>query len=222
MKVGVSHRAFFDSIQEIWPEAELVKSYAQVGKYKLIVFTGGEDINPKLYGQTNKASFFSQARDDWEIPILKAALANKSVKIFGICRGHQLINAILGGILTQDILMEGYVSHKGRHELEGIKSGTLVGCYKGEKVNSLHHQGVIRQGRILYPTSSRDGVIESTEGPNIVSVQFHPEFMLGEEATTKFFETINKWVEGEIKEASAANFTIMPSTTTRTGIANFI
>lgn len=69
-----------------------------------IVFTGGEDISPLLFGQepikeTHKISY---NRDRMEVKLFQLAY-KKEIPILGICRGIQLINVALGGDLYQDI-----------------------------------------------------------------------------------------------------------------------
>ena len=143
---------------------------------KLVIFTGGEDINPAIYGQLNKHSAFNPERDTAEIQVLRYCLKN-NVKMLGICRGHQLINAYLGGLLVQDIQHELNVVHEGEHGLEMLDEGGIVPNLFTGTVNSLHHQGVVKPGEGLSPTTYWQGVFESTENEHIMSVQFHPEWM---------------------------------------------
>ncbi len=41
---------------------------------KLVIFTGGADINPSIYGQANKFSSFNPERDTAEIEVLRRCL----------------------------------------------------------------------------------------------------------------------------------------------------
>ena len=68
------------------------------------LFTGGHDVNPKLYNEQPFPNLIStcEKRDTMEMALLRLAIQyNKSV--LGICRGIQFINAALGGTLYQDI-----------------------------------------------------------------------------------------------------------------------
>ena len=68
------------------------------------VFTGGHDVDPAIYGQEKLdiCGDLCPGRDSMEQKLLRAALeADKPV--LGICRGLQLINAVLGGTLWQDL-----------------------------------------------------------------------------------------------------------------------
>jgi len=143
---------------------------------KLVIFTGGSDINPAIYGQANKYSHFVAERDTAEIEILRRSLSSGK-KIFGVCRGHQLINAYLGGTLVQDITAQLNVIHDSDHELEIVDAGGIIPNVFSGKVNSLHHQGVVKCGEGLTPTTYWKGVYESTENKDILTTQFHPEWM---------------------------------------------
>ena len=145
-------------------------SYPLIEEADLIVFTGGEDISPIIYGQENTHSYANPVRDNAEIAVLEYALQlNK--KILGVCRGHQLINAYLGGTLVQDIESLLNRDHPNKHELVSLsKGGKVPEIFT--KVNSIHHQGVTKVGESLKATSMYRGVVESCESPNIITTQF--------------------------------------------------
>src|SRR5690606_27873987 len=71
----------------------LVKSPDKIG---LVVFTGGEDVDPSVYGEKNVASYSNLRRDNEEVLLWSLARAN-NIPIGGICRGAQLICALSGG-----------------------------------------------------------------------------------------------------------------------------
>lgn len=143
---------------------------------KLVIFTGGSDINPAIYGQANKYSSFIPERDTAEIEILRRSIISGK-KILGVCRGHQLINAYLGGILVQDITAQLNVVHENDHGLEIVEAGGIIPNVFSGRVNSIHHQGVVKCGEGLTPTTYWKGVYESTENRDILTTQFHPEWM---------------------------------------------
>ena len=165
----------------------------KIREAKLIIFSGGADINPEIYNQENTYSFVDYKRDSVELKILNWAL-KMNKKILGVCRGHQLINAYLGGDLVQDLHKNLNVRHRGDHKLIYLTEDSLIKSLF-HKVNSLHHQGVIKAGEGLIPTSEFKGVFESCESKNIITVQFHPEFMLWKPETIKFFNYIRSWKE---------------------------
>ena len=168
---------------------QLIFNKEAFDKAKLIIFTGGEDINPKIYNQKNKYSNYNNLRDEAEITVLKVALETNK-KILGVCRGHQLVNAYLGGSLVQDINKELGEYHSEHHELFNLGNSKIGSLFPGG-VNSMHHQGVLNPGVGLIPTSFYGGVYESCESDQIITVQWHPEFM--PEYSNKFFEFIKEW-----------------------------
>ncbi|MEI6101414.1 MAG: gamma-glutamyl-gamma-aminobutyrate hydrolase family protein, partial [Eubacteriales bacterium] len=68
------------------------------------LFTGGQDVNPALYGEETLpvCGELCKERDRLEITLLRA-LIELGKPAFGICRGLQLFNVAMGGSLYQDI-----------------------------------------------------------------------------------------------------------------------
>lgn len=89
-----------------WCEfSELVSSVAAAD---LVIFTGGEDVNPMLYGEICHATTrFSFDRDVMESKCFHQAVELKK-KILGICRGAQLACVLSGGRLVQHQVDTGY------------------------------------------------------------------------------------------------------------------
>ncbi len=158
-----------------------------VGDLDGIVLPGGTDVNPALYHEGNTASRQLDKRLDWfELAVISEAVKYE-IPVFGICRGHQLINVFFGGSLIQN------VDHCGIHDYCKDKSDRVHGgrvvhgsflfeVYGKERIvtNSAHHQAVHRIGEKLDVAEySDDGLIEAvyhTELP-IFGVQWHPERM---------------------------------------------
>ena len=69
-----------------------------------ILFSGGEDVNPKYFKEDidEKCGKICDDRDEFELKLYEYAVS-KNLPIFGICRGIQLINVGAGGTLIQDI-----------------------------------------------------------------------------------------------------------------------
>ena len=85
-------------------EVKYVKNIDQALTCDGILFTGGSDITPSLYGEEKdkncgKTNF---KRDEIEAEIFKAFYRTEK-PVFGICRGMQFINVCLGGSIYQDI-----------------------------------------------------------------------------------------------------------------------
>ena len=173
-----------------------------------IVFTGGEDIDPNLYGEDFHPSveFVSFERDAFEKALYEKAFAKK-IPMLGICRGMQMINALAGGDLYQDLQSE-YKDATGHSMGRDLSRGILrIFTEKDSKINKIlgdeilvnqfHHQAVKNLGEGFVATAhSRDGVIEAMEyiGDQYIScVQFHPESMIDHEE--KFLNIFKELVE---------------------------
>lgn len=67
-----------------------------------VFFSGGEDVDPSMYGQPKHHTTYSNLhRDAVEKRIFDFAF-KKGVPILGVCRGSQFLCAMSGGILVQD------------------------------------------------------------------------------------------------------------------------
>jgi putative glutamine amidotransferase len=159
-----------------------------------LLLTGGEDVEPSLYGQprTHGCGPSNVERDRTEIALIKAAEKTRT-PILAICRGPQVLNVALGGTLFQDIPSEvpGALDHNAKenraarvHDVE-IDAGTRIAEAIGEthiSVNSLHHQSVRDIAPSLHVTArATDGIIEGVESNTddwwVMGVQWHPEEM---------------------------------------------
>ena len=194
------------------PEFNLVNAYAIDNLDSLmlvadgIVLTGGEDINPLMYGDSSNlllCEAMDFRRDTIEKKLFDYALSEQ-IPFVGICRGMQMMNVAHGGTLYGDIPTQlgDSVVHRNRgevmHEIiitdnnfENIKmifpkdidTSNTKNIYH---VNSWHHQGLkdIADGLIVI-AESYDGlpeavIMDKKIHPFMIAVQFHPE-RLGEE-----------------------------------------
>lgn len=156
-----------------------------------IVFTGGADVAPLLYGEEPRPQVTAcwREEDEAEIAYVKAAIKTK-LPILGICRGQQIVNVALGGTLIQDIpsQTENKLCHcqsmvirsELTHSVKLSEGSKLYDILKGPDilVNSFHHQAVKDLGEGLKVVGTApDGVIEAIESEdgNILCVQWHPE-----------------------------------------------
>ena len=172
-----------------YPEKEPVEQL--VAMCDGFLFTGGQDVAPEVYGKTDETDgmITCPCRDSLEILVLKAAL-DAGKPIFGICRGLQFINAVLGGTLWQDLPSQrpGPILHRqGKPYDKPAHRVTLYGEleeYLGKKtlaVNTLHHQAVLELAPGLEALAiSEDGLVEAfgmTGRSSVWAVQWHPEYM---------------------------------------------
>ena len=165
-----------------------------VTRLDVLLIPGGPDINPALYGQElHPETQFDQVRDIFEKKAIRIAL-EKEIPLLGVCRGSQIINAVLGGTLTQH-LPEWSMKVQHRPEVGPEMYSHIVTTEGWVKdligseiqVNSWHHQGIEKLAPGLEPLAwSSDGLIEAyqstNELPPIFAVQWHPELLLDKES----------------------------------------
>ncbi len=158
-----------------------------------LILQGGADIDPRTYGAaaSHVVGPVDALRDRFELELVRA-FAAAAKPVFGICRGHQLINVAFGGTLWQDLRADGVTDAVHVHadaydeHTHALSIGTdtwLATLYPdvvAARVNSIHHQAVRRLGAGLVAEAwSDDGVIEAIRHPCegfMVGVQWHPEF----------------------------------------------
>ncbi|QSX08005.1 gamma-glutamyl-gamma-aminobutyrate hydrolase family protein [Alkalibacter rhizosphaerae] len=166
-----------------------------------LLLTGGVDIHPKLYGEEPKRNlnYVDVVRDEFEAALLERAL-ELDMPVFGICRGMQLLNVVMGGTLYQhlDEEVEEHIQHmqkagdgSGIHSVYVQDESFLNNIY-GEKafVNSFHHQAIKDLADDLEPIAwSKDRLIEGvyhTKRRHVFGVQWHPEILQDEESQKLF------------------------------------
>lgn len=154
----------------------------------IIVFSGGADINPALYGcEKHSSTYYSEQRDALEVACFNKLNSNQIV--IGICRGAQLVTALNGGKLIQNV--SGHCS--GPHF---ITNGDIK-----FKIESIHHQMMYpfdmpkSDYEVLFWSSKKrsskyegDGISEPSCEPEVIlyhkkgkptclAIQGHPEMM---------------------------------------------
>ncbi len=176
-----------------------------------VLFTGGDDIDPRLYWPDAPAVLLATCdlaeagRDEMELALLAEVFARRK-PLLAVCRGHQLVNIFLGGTLYVDLPTQapGPFAHNRmdvRNEVAhavtlppdsgyaAITGTTALG------VNSTHHQAIHQLAAPLRAVAlAPDGVIEATEFrpeergrlPWFQSVQFHPERLAAPEHARLF------------------------------------
>lgn len=155
------------------------------------IIPGGQDVSPSVYGQEtlDVCGVRVPERDRMDAAILQKAM-ELDKPVLGICRGHQLMNAALGGTLYQDLKTQFHetIHHRMQppydavaHEVQLVPETPLARLLGTERlgVNSRHHQAI----RDLAPglkaqAVADDGLVEAVYAPNkrfIWGVQWHPE-----------------------------------------------
>lgn len=153
-----------------------------------LVFSGGSDLDPELYGAAAHAETTGvfRERDEFELELMRAAL-ERDVPMLAICRGSQVLNVALGGDLEQHV--PDRVGTQIHREVPGVFSehdvsvaeGTRLASIIGDRhdVKSHHHQGFGALGAGLREAArAPDGTLEALEDPSrrfTVGVLWHPE-----------------------------------------------
>jgi gamma-glutamyl-gamma-aminobutyrate hydrolase PuuD len=171
--------------------------------FDLVMFTGGEDISPEMYGDTSPRNlcYSNHSRDLYEKKIFDCAV-NHGIRMTGICRGLQFLNVMAGGKM---------VHHLDHHESCFHDMRT----FRGENItiNSYHHQMVLPPedayvigwspgrraseyfGNKDLEIKAPEKEIEAVLYPNIgaAGVQYHPEMM---ESTSDGYQWYEELVAG--------------------------
>lgn len=158
-----------------------------------LILIGGHDVSPLVYKQEprKKIGTIKPNRDTNDAVLFQGAV-EKGIPVLGVCRGLQLINALLGGSLHQDLSeYEGIsIQHDQKAKPEYMTHSISVDqdSYTSRLVddqslvNSIHHQIVNELAPGLKASAwSQDKVIEAFEStediPLIIGVQWHPEVL---------------------------------------------
>ena len=162
-----------------------------------LILSGGGDICPNYLGEepVPELGTTDPFRDAYDFMVLRLAF-NRQIPIFGICRGHQVLNVAFGGTLFQDIYTQ-FSKDALKHSqdeardisthavtLVDIPSRLRTALNNPENsalpVNSFHHQAIKQLAPEFIATAvAPDGLNEAMEHPEypIFSVQWHPEPM---------------------------------------------
>lgn len=163
-----------------------------------LMLTGSpSNVQPGLYGDGEAGEGPFDPRRDLVSLAMIETMTTLGKPVFGICRGFQEINVVLGGSLRRDLGQSGEanIAHHApdgtpfndqfehRHEVTLTPGGVLHrACGKGRlSVNSVHYQGVDRLGEGLsIEAVAPDGLIEAFSanvgGAQLLAVQWHPEW----------------------------------------------
>lgn len=164
-----------------------------LGSAQVVLFTGGEDVDPSMYGcQKHPRTYSNIARDKKEEAIFNGMRSDQLA--LGICRGSQFLCTMNGGLLVQDVANHGLW---GTHEITNGKEkyqitsthhqiqypynlpkkdydilfwaeGLSEGYYAGDKIDS---QQIVEHGEpeiVLYHKKNY---------PKCLAIQGHPEIM---------------------------------------------
>jgi len=188
---------YFSALEEfgalpfpICPTDNILHLSAVLGHLDGIMFTGGGDIDPALWGERphKKTKLIHPRRQRFEL-LLYEQVRKLEMPILALCLGMQLINVAHGGSIHQhlpDLDLDEDVDH-GDHNRLAEHNITLDSHSKLTQwvqtqsiiVNSGHHQAVKKLGDGLTSLAvTDDHIIEAYKASNypfLLAVQWHPE-----------------------------------------------
>lgn len=184
----------------LWDDVEFISGHETVPasldwkSLYAIVFTGGPDVSPHMYGEVAHAeTVVKESRDLREKALYNIAQRHGIPKI-GICRGAQLLNVLNGGKLHQHI-----PNHGRTHPVNLLMR---FGDFPDQiMISSTHHQMMIPTPEAdLLAYSSGLAFKEGSVEPEVVyyprtqslCVQYHPENMAKDSPGHRYFQTIVK------------------------------
>ena len=188
----------------------------------VVVFGGGTDINPILYQTKKSRQTFCHAagpgtRDEHEAAVFDLAVKKRAMML-GICRGSQLLAALSGHTLYQDIS-----GHGRDHQIEADPDFVDLNKFPQHSFCiSTHHQAVRKMDnsmQVLYTASPKlsyyavitdDKVIDTKEDPDyeeveiytipkykILGIQGHPEYAANDHPFTDLSRKLFKHYQQE-------------------------
>lgn len=128
LDVFIVGNCFLSGAVQLFAKADC-RAAPSIKEADLVVFLGGADIDPQLYGEKALGcTHFNPTQDQAEIDAFTEAL-HAGVPSFGICRGMQFLHAMSGGKLYQDVR-----NHTGTHNIVDVETGAII------RASSMHHQ----------------------------------------------------------------------------------
>ena len=165
------------------------------------LFPGGEDIDPRCYGE-NPNQALGEIRPEVDEFLIHAfgCVLEQRKPAMGICKGMQLMVVAMGGKLYQDIYsqrpeetyLHGQLGRRtyGIHCVSIESESHLCRILQTDRIftNSMHHQSVRMLGHGLDVVArTDDGIVEGVESKDgrLIGVQWHPEEMTAESEPMK-------------------------------------
>lgn len=208
------------------------RDYISAGMDSLdgILLPGSDsDVDPLRYGAQPhpKLGTVLTIKDETDLLVLEE-IERRSMPLFAICFGMQVLNVSRGGTLVQDILSEvpnaikheqGFPRDRPSHNVK-LAGNSLLSTLAGNAnavVNSHHHQAIQKVGKDLLATAwSSDGLIEALEETRshrfALAVQWHPELgwredRLSQALFQRFIEAARAYASGAGDSAKESHLT---------------
>lgn len=139
----------------------------------IIIFTGGEDVDPSLYQCERYPNTFSNIQRDLEEKAIFDNIKPNQL-VIGICRGSQFLCVMNGGKLIQDV---------NNHAIKHTHTIVELNTHRDYEITSTHHQMQYpfdipkEQWTCLFITS-RYQHADYYAGDKITNVPYEPEVVL--------------------------------------------
>lgn len=146
LQVYITEPAVEPLFAEMFARADCLKA-DDIRNADLVVFTGGADVNPRLYHEedVHPNTRTDPDRDARDMEIYTQCLLG-GIPMLGVCRGAQFLHVMNGGRLWQDV-----DGHIGQHSMVDVKTKEVI-----QNVSSTHHQLCIPNNRMtLLATASK-------------------------------------------------------------------
>ena len=163
----------------------------------VIVFTGGHDVSPSIYGEMAMPQCGCDMNRDARCVSLYNTARQTGKKMIGICRGAQFLAVMLGGKLYQHIEYHSYLhwTHDGKLQINSTHhQGIIAGPHLGEIIHlsALRGQGWRRAGVCDYGITN----VETFKTDKVFATQWHPEFMpYDHESVQWWVKNVNKFLD---------------------------
>ena len=178
--------------------ASFIQNYNLVSNLEdanLVLFTGGEDVDPSLYGKKKHFTTHSNTqRDKYEQEVFSRIKPDQVV--LGICRGSQFLCVMNGGLLVQncnhhaiygtheiinDRTGESFDITSTHHQMQypyNLKDEDYTVLFRSKENRSDYHEGDGIDESALYEKGEPEIVLYHKPGmPKCLAVQGHPEMI---------------------------------------------
>jgi gamma-glutamyl-gamma-aminobutyrate hydrolase PuuD len=178
----------------------------------IVIFTGGEDVDPSMYGVKKHPQTYSNLqRDLYEKEMFEKIKPNQLV--VGVCRGSQYLCVLNGGKLVQHCTGHGifgthsilcgdmvYEITSTHHQMQypfnlNDEDYTLIGISYTRRSLSYEGDGIY-EADVVYKGEPEIVLYHKKGMPRCLAIQGHPEYMRKEAPVVKY---LNKLINDNLK-----------------------
>ena len=184
-------------------------------KADVVLFTGGEDVDPSLYGCKKHPSTYSNINRDLEEKATFEKVDPSKQVCVGCCRGSQFLCVMNGGLLVQNCynhaisythgITDGGMTYQitsTHHQMQypyNLSQKDYSLLYIADKRRSSDYEGDGIDEDAIYSLGEPEIVLYHKEGlPKCLAVQGHPE-MIPDSPVAKMISKLIKDLVDEVK-----------------------